>query len=866
MTDLKHLSSLWGYGHYNGLESTASFNFTDLVVKPVPNSIYNQQPRCAQSSAWLFCNICDATYSDDFCTRTLPYMPIIAIPMEVRELDPAWAFCTGGLRGAYDPPVALQGTTAEVLPTVPGVISTSTAQPASTPTPATATITSQTPKATTPLPTSNSDPTQGIQPTTSGVNPASTTVPVSSDQDPPVSTQSSSEHDSSGPDQTTTNPTQLSQSSPTQIDSTQTEPSQTDPAKSTPTQTTPAQTDTAQTDPAETDAASSGNYGTTNALTIPSQADSGQTDPAEPTPTQTNSAQSEPAQTEPAMTSAASSGDPGTTNALTILSQAESASNPATLPENSVPVGVPVSTHTATSPAPVSSFDPAASSSQTQDPNSVQSTILGYTNAGSNTAPLQTLTANGQPLTVSQGSGSVAIAQGGSTVLVANGASTTFLGHVYSVGSTGGDVVIDTTDSQAIGGAAQSPTAAVLTIGGQSVTAIQGGGSVAIAQGGTTVMVNNGASTTLLGHEYSVGSTGGDIVVDKTVLQVVPNAASSPMAAMLTVDGVSVVEVQSAGSVVLAQGGSSVTVAKGSSISFGGHEFSIDPSVNTVVVDNTDAQALPIATQPPAAIFTATNGDIITAQRQDGNVVLNGADSATTLLGQSGIFEGQTVNLQASGSLLVIGSQTVNLPGTTFDGNSGPTSGLGPQQVWTEGGTKFTAAQEGSSIVVVGGSSTLTLADGAETTFAGQTLSAATGSLDGALVVDATSTLRFASEQGAATLTENGQTIAASAVSGAVVLVEYGSSITVANGVVTTLPQGQVVSVPTSGGLVVVDGSKTMSLGSVASSSMATGSSDPGAQASATIGAPKDTVNGGSKMGYSNVIVLLLLLVLAMSI
>jgi hypothetical protein len=38
------------------------------------------------------------------CARTEPYEPIIKIPMEVRDLDPAWAECNGGIEGVYDPP------------------------------------------------------------------------------------------------------------------------------------------------------------------------------------------------------------------------------------------------------------------------------------------------------------------------------------------------------------------------------------------------------------------------------------------------------------------------------------------------------------------------------------------------------------------------------------------------------------------------------------------------------------------------------------------------------------------------------------------------------------------------------------------
>jgi hypothetical protein len=103
ITDTATLSSIWDWSHINGLGKPASFNFTDLYVSPVPDDIYESQPRCARSlfevargnaprpSGWA-------------CARDFPYEPILAIPDEVRQLDPSWASCNGSLNGVYDPP------------------------------------------------------------------------------------------------------------------------------------------------------------------------------------------------------------------------------------------------------------------------------------------------------------------------------------------------------------------------------------------------------------------------------------------------------------------------------------------------------------------------------------------------------------------------------------------------------------------------------------------------------------------------------------------------------------------------------------------------------------------------------------------
>ncbi|KAI7120116.1 hypothetical protein KC337_g14102, partial [Hortaea werneckii] len=105
------------------------FNLTDLT-EPVPQSIYMQLPRCQLSlSAYTKAGF---EASDFTCSEYGAYKPLIAIPTEVRDLDPAWASCTAWYGGAYDPPKALQGATAIATPEVPTPVKATSASAGST--------------------------------------------------------------------------------------------------------------------------------------------------------------------------------------------------------------------------------------------------------------------------------------------------------------------------------------------------------------------------------------------------------------------------------------------------------------------------------------------------------------------------------------------------------------------------------------------------------------------------------------------------------------------------------------------------------------------------------------------------------------
>lgn len=96
---------------------SASFNYDDFNG-PVPPSAYTNQPSCLASG-------CYTIYPD--------YHPQLALPPQVRGMDPAWESCALDWRGAWDPPIALSQAESIAVPTNPAEpILTEPASPKST--------------------------------------------------------------------------------------------------------------------------------------------------------------------------------------------------------------------------------------------------------------------------------------------------------------------------------------------------------------------------------------------------------------------------------------------------------------------------------------------------------------------------------------------------------------------------------------------------------------------------------------------------------------------------------------------------------------------------------------------------------------
>ncbi|KAK0854338.1 hypothetical protein LTR03_002369 [Friedmanniomyces endolithicus] len=120
----------WGNGELSYKYTSRPFNLTDLI-EPIPDSIFNQLPFCQRElRGWKAAGFNESRYT---CSpRDAPYAPLIAIPTEVRGLDPAWASCTAWYGGLFDPPVALQGAVAVATATTPVAVQTTPASAGST--------------------------------------------------------------------------------------------------------------------------------------------------------------------------------------------------------------------------------------------------------------------------------------------------------------------------------------------------------------------------------------------------------------------------------------------------------------------------------------------------------------------------------------------------------------------------------------------------------------------------------------------------------------------------------------------------------------------------------------------------------------
>ncbi|KAK1060230.1 hypothetical protein LTR74_012049 [Friedmanniomyces endolithicus] len=103
-------------GHLSTFFPSAPFNFGDLTGI-VPVSVYIAQPSCVGVA-------CYTIFPD--------YAPVLVLPPQLRELDPAWKSCALDFEGAWDPPVALTPQAVVATVTVPSVVvTTSTAAPQS---------------------------------------------------------------------------------------------------------------------------------------------------------------------------------------------------------------------------------------------------------------------------------------------------------------------------------------------------------------------------------------------------------------------------------------------------------------------------------------------------------------------------------------------------------------------------------------------------------------------------------------------------------------------------------------------------------------------------------------------------------------
>ncbi|OQN96747.1 hypothetical protein B0A48_17171 [Cryoendolithus antarcticus] len=790
LTNPADLSSLWGSSSGGGVLSTAFFNYTDIYITPVPESIYTSQPRCASARA----SACDPRKGNEpdmsacltwTCPRVAPYEPIIAIPPEVKNLDPAWASCGGGINGAYDPPLPLTPVSTVVGVTTPGdggLDTTTPATPASTPQSPAAPVTTGA-GTTTPAPDNL---------------PASSTSPstIQSTAEPPIAKPSSS---------------QLADTQPANIDPGTSDPGNSDPGSSDPSGSDPGHGSTGNDQPGSSPQAG-----------------------AQP------GASSSPQATQ----LPAPSNSPATTNALSVLDSVLSSAQ-----------------HAASSSPPGGNAETGgnAGSNGGNVGGSTGNGQADVSSSGPDSAPpVVVAVPNGGSATVSQvGGGSVAIANGGSVTVVAAGAAATIGGQTFSVPSSGGAVVIGSSTQVLPAAAAQTPT--TIVAGGQTLTASNAGSGVIVAQGGSTVTVVPGQAATLGSQVVSLATNNGGLVVGSSTFAVVAttnpaSVGSAPASAVITANGQTITAVAQGGSVVLSNDGTAVTVSAGAAATIAGQVISAPQIGGAVMVGDSTVQLSTSQAVASQGIFTA-GGQTVTAVAQGGSVVLE-SDGPATIVPANGVatIGGQVVSVQGTGSAVVIGGSTLSLS-------------AGPTKVFTAGGQAITAVDLGTAVVLQVSGQSITLAAGGIGIIAGQaaildasrdvvvdgttvhvnpaTVSAGTAvfTQDGHTItairqgnsvvlqeggkvttVPADATVAFAGEvitdPGAritaapaalTTILDDGQTLTALDTGGSIVLIEDGSTVTIAKGQQTVF-RGETISALSTGAALVVNGSQPLSL------------------------------------------------------
>ncbi|KAK0320931.1 hypothetical protein LTR82_008250 [Friedmanniomyces endolithicus] len=456
---------------------------------------------------------------------------------------------------------------------------------------------------------------------------------------------------------------------------------------------------------------------------------------------------------------------------------------------------------------PTSSANPE---SGTSDPGSLGATAV--------------VTANGQTLTAVKYSGSTIVAAGSSTVTLASNDPATISGQQVSVVSGGSGLVVNGGSTATFTYQAPSSSAPqVVTIGSSAYTVAQtsdahGLSAIVVAAGGSTATLAAGQTTNLGGQTVVAQSSGGAVIGSGSYAATV-QPASTPTTLVgglhtgstVLYSGSSSLQVIQAGSSVIFAGASStVTLAQGASTVIAGHSVAAASSNGGAVVDGSSIGLnTPAATSNNAAVtaysavVTGSAGRQVTVSQQGSSVVFAAGTSTITLAqGSSTRFAGVSIAADPSAGGVVVGSSTISL---------GPGHPLATQAVVTaSNGQHITALQQGPFVVIAAGTSTITLAQGSSTTFAGVSV-AADPNAGGVVVGSSAISLGPAPTVAAQAIVtaSNGQQITAVQQGSSVVVAVGGSSITVAQGLITTLA-GQTIAAISAGNGVVVDGSTVL--------------------------------------------------------
>ncbi|KAK3663988.1 hypothetical protein LTR22_005208 [Elasticomyces elasticus] len=703
--------SVWGNVGGANDNKGYPFNFADLI-RPVPASAYLGQASCyhpvppelwtgtlgsgdringeRQQEALWFCGM----------IFDYAYAPWLAVPPQFRALDPAWEDCDLSLWGTWDPPVALTEVTSAVGVSTPVpqpsqystmVSATSTAGPTTTipavpdtyepistagntqPTQAPEPVQyTDTPPADSPAPSTGSGP-QSAVPSSANAPTIAQSSAVSPDG-PSAPLASSSPSTSPGPGAVAS----------TTAASAEPQPTPQDPAD--PAGTTDVGSPTDPADPASSnDNPSSGQASNPENPQTPAGTNGGSspTDPADPASPNADPSSGQAADpVDPVPQSSFTFEFAGSTHVV-VASSGDVAVDGSTVAQSPLPTGgAPASvTFTASGQAITAVQDPSSPNvvnvdgvtvTRGGDPATVNGVPVSYASSGlvagsslvlpvsAEGAATTTFVAGSQTFEVSQdGSGGpTVLVAGGSTRTLIPGQATIIDGVTFSPQATGGIVVGGTSTVQPLVAQASptSPAEAVITLGSQTLTAIQvSGASASVVEIAGTTLSESGSPITISGQVISAASNG-IVVGSQTVTYSAGVQASpaDPAEAVITLGGQTVTAMQGLGA------SESVVEVAGTTLSVGGSAATISGQVvsaasNGVVVGSQTVAYS--AGELPSAVFTASGSAFTAVEGSDSGVVV--VDGTTLSVGGPAQTIDGVVLSAATNGVVVGGSTTV---------------------------------------------------------------------------------------------------------------------------------------------------------------------------------------------------------------
>ena len=287
---------------------------------------------------------------------------------------------------------------------------------------------------------------------------------------------------------------------------------------------------------------------------------------------------------------------------------------------------------------------------------------------------------------------------------------------------------------------------------GQTFTAVSSNGAVIVQGKGAKSTLAAGATATFEGQVLDVPSAVDAIIVDGAAASFTFPAGSGndqgdndPPTATFTESGRVFTAAVQGSSILLEAGGSTTMMAYGARGTFAGRLVSMPsyPGIDAININGksftlqagSDDEKEASAQTQLAAVLTE-DGKTFTAILQGASsVVLEAASTTLTIPpGAVATLDGEVFSVPTAGSIVVHDGTTITLTPTALS-----TQPSNAATVTNHAGQSLSAFDFGSSVIVISGSSTITLADGAQTTIGKNTLSAA--STGGAIVVNGTSTL-----------------------------------------------------------------------------------------------------------------------------